>query len=496
MVQIGTGSTGTTIKAKSNDGPTLEKNILKDNTLTDYQTVAIGDYVTFELDSMVPNMDGYNRYYFVINDTLSKALEFDSITEVKVGDTVLSETEDVSDTSPSYELEKVENDDGTTSLTIIFKNFIQYNAGDAIKVTYKAKVVQGVISGSTNKNTNKASLTYSNNPNYDYKGDPNTDDPDKPDPGTPDDPDTETNEYEPGDPTVTTPEDTVYIYTAGINMIKVDANGNRLSGATFKIVGEDTVAHMLKVVPEYKAVCYDTQADKFTEGKQSYYKLLRNAYTADKYTSEGNGATISRYATEDKKYSLVDGEYVEDINGDYLKTTGDTPSYVEKSKKSDDATYEQGYVLYELEEKMEIVDIDEDDGNAVVGTVSTSNGVVEFDGLNAGVYTITETEAPSGYLPIEDELTVTVAFEKPVAANEMKGNWTYTWETGKTDTTSLINVTTTDGVCEIQVTNTKTHTLPSTGGIVTTIFYLSVSVIALGVVILLIDKKRMRNEND
>jgi fimbrial isopeptide formation D2 family protein/LPXTG-motif cell wall-anchored protein len=494
MVKVGTGSKGTTIKAKASEAPTLEKAILDGDVLTDYQTVAISDQVTFELDSKVPNMDGYDRYYFIINDTLSKALDFNKIESITIGDVTLSETTDVNETDPSYELEKVKNDDGTTSLKIIFKNFVQYKSfeGKAIKVLYTADVIDGIISGETNKNTNTASLTYSNNPNYDYTGD--STDPDKPKQPKEDDPSTPEDESEPGDPTVTTPEDTVYVYTAGISIIKVDANGTRLNGATFKIVGEDTVSHMIKVVPEYTAVCYDTQADEyFKDGEQSYYKLLRNAYTADKYVADGNGATISRYAVEDMKFSAKDdGTYVEDINGDYIKTT--SGKYVKASEKSDDETYEQGYVLYSLDETMQIVDLDSD--HAVTGTVSTSNGIVTFDGLDEGTYTITEEEAPSGYLPINDSMTVTVSFEKPTVANEMKGNWEYSYTTTVSSTKSYINVSEENGVYEVQITNTKKHTLPSTGGIGTTIFYASGSVLAIAAAVLLIVKKRMHGENN
>ena len=48
-----------------------------------------------------------------------------------------------------------------------------------------------------------------------------------------------------------------------------------------------------------------------------------------------------------------------------------------------------------------------------------------------------------------------------------------------------------DGLIEITVENSQGHTLPSTGGIGTTIFYILGGVLAVGAVVLLITKKRM-----
>ena len=50
---------------------------------------AIGDTITYQLTSKVPDMTGYNSYTFKFSDTLSKGLDLKEVLSVKVGDTTL-----------------------------------------------------------------------------------------------------------------------------------------------------------------------------------------------------------------------------------------------------------------------------------------------------------------------------------------------------------------------------------------------------------------------
>ena len=50
----------------------------------------IGDTVTYQLTSKVPDMTGYNSYTFKFSDTLSKGLDLKEVLSVKVGDTTLT----------------------------------------------------------------------------------------------------------------------------------------------------------------------------------------------------------------------------------------------------------------------------------------------------------------------------------------------------------------------------------------------------------------------
>lgn len=103
-------------------------------------------------------------------------------------------------------------------------------------------------------------------------------------------------------------------------------------------------------------------------------------------------------------------------------------------------------------------------------TVMTTNaqGEATFGGLADGTYHLVETEAPAGYNPLTAPVEVKVAGSS-------------------TDITKL-SVT-------AEVENKTGTTLPSTGGMGTTVFYVLGAVLVLGAVVLLVTKKRMSDAN-
>ena len=130
---------------------------------------AIGDTVTYQLTSKVPDMTGYNSYTFKFTDTLSKGLDLKAILSVKVGDTELKAGKTGDNTYlPTY----TTNDNGTHTLTISFNDF--YNnfmnrTGETITVVYTATLNKDAVIG-MNPNTNKAVVEYSNDPKSDGTG--------------------------------------------------------------------------------------------------------------------------------------------------------------------------------------------------------------------------------------------------------------------------------------------------------------------------------------
>ena len=129
----------------------------------------IGDTVTYQLTSKVPDMTGYNSYTFKFSDTLSKGLDLKEVLSVKVGDTVLKAGKTEANTYlPTY----TTNNDGTHTLTLNFNNF--YNlyknrTGETITVVYTATLNKDAVIG-MNPNTNKAVVEYSNDPKSDGTG--------------------------------------------------------------------------------------------------------------------------------------------------------------------------------------------------------------------------------------------------------------------------------------------------------------------------------------
>lgn len=103
---------------------------------------------------------------------------------------------------------------------------------------------------------------------------------------------------------------------------------------------------------------------------------------------------------------------------------------------------------------------DQDDATEVT---TDNEGDASFNGLENGTYKLVETEAPAGYNKLTEEVTVSINY-----AND----------------TSNAGLTT-------EVKNFSGTTLPSTGGMGTTIFYIVGGILVVGAGVLLITKKRM-----
>lgn len=120
----------------------------------------IGDTVTYQLTSKVPDMTGYNSYTFKFSDTLSKGLDLKEVLSVKVGNTTLTAKKTGENT---YALAY---DQAKRTLTVTLNDF--YNSyknrtGETITVVYTAILNKDAVIG-MNPNTNKAVVEYSNDP--------------------------------------------------------------------------------------------------------------------------------------------------------------------------------------------------------------------------------------------------------------------------------------------------------------------------------------------
>lgn len=269
-----------TIEAKA-EVPTLDKAVQAkgDSAPVDATEVSIGDAVTYTLTSKVPAMDGYNKYFFIVSDTLSKGLTLQEDTvAVKINDSMLTRGEDYTvTTDPNPVVEG-----NPTTLKIVFKDFIQYKeqAGNPIQITYNATLNKYAEIGSAG-NPNKASLVYSNDPNFDYKGGT---DPDQPD-------------YDHGEPTGITPDAITNVYTVKIQINKVNEDGYPLTGAEFAITGEGVVTTGV------------TASDVFNKDVDgTYYKLKSGAYTTTPpVISGGEDDTSDLYYDTTTKYKRTEG---------------------------------------------------------------------------------------------------------------------------------------------------------------------------------------------
>jgi fimbrial isopeptide formation D2 family protein/LPXTG-motif cell wall-anchored protein len=478
----------TTITTKESDVPTIDKEILKYNEETGkndevkFDDVAIGDTVTFELKSKVPNMAGYNKFFFIMNDQLSKGLTFDKDNcNMKVtidGKEITGYYVTVSDTTAA----------GETPFKIVFTNFIGHkdDVDKEIVVTYDATVNQDILIGATKDNFNKVNLTYSNNPNVTYvgKGQPDEDHPD----GNPDNPGDEPNDEEVKNGSVGTTEDSiVYVYTTALNIVKISkSTAVRLAGAEFKITGEK-LNTVIKKTYTYTPVEYDIESDRdeeVSETEGAYYKNSSGEFVKN----------IAAKVTEAVKYSKnAEGNYEPDVKGGYYKniTNGaDNATYDIEVKE--DAKYQMGAVIYHQDVTTTPVTVTE---KVNLTGKTGDDGTLYIAGLAAGEYLIEEIEAPSGYNLLDHKIKVKV--ECDVNKTTYEPTWTfYADETGVGDSYKEEDIKSlSNGTGELEIENAAGTTLPSTGGMGTTVFYVLGSILMAGAAILLISKRRMNAWN-
>lgn len=243
------------------DHPTVDKKIGTDiSTGVAANEASIGDKVPFVIASKVPQMQGYTKYFFVLNDSMTAGLTYNKDVAIKIGTTTLA--------ADAYD---VVYDDTANTMKIVIKNFIQYKseAGKDIVVTYSATLnEQADLTQAGNKNTVK--LTYSNNPNVDYKGD---------------------NEPDTTDPVGETPEHVTVTYSTKLQLTKVDgADHNvKLEGVEFQITGTSIKTAVSK--GEYFK----------QDAAGTYYQLKDGTFTETAPTAE----TESKYVSTSVKYAKV-----------------------------------------------------------------------------------------------------------------------------------------------------------------------------------------------
>lgn len=114
---------------------------------------------------------------------------------------------------------------------------------------------------------------------------------------------------------------------------------------------------------------------------------------------------------------------------------------------------------------------------AVEMTSADETGVFNIKGLDAGTYILKETKVPAGYNKCDD-VTVVIKATHVEAAD------------GASATTTLTN----DSNVTNTIENKQGSTLPETGGIGTTIFYVLGGMLVVCAVVLMVSKKRMSAE--
>lgn len=209
-----------TITAKY-DTPIVEKKVkdTEDGELGDAVDVAVGDKAYFVLSGTLPmNLGDYDSYAYTFHDTLSAGLKYDGNVKVYLaakdadgkpdmaGRTEITAGFTVTPASAPLA--------GGGKLEVAFENLKAVDgvtADSVILVEYSATLTEAAVAGNPGAgnpgNTNTVKLEYSNNPNTSGGGKPSTGE---------------------------TPEDTVWVFTYGLDGSKVDGGTKApLGGAKF-----------------------------------------------------------------------------------------------------------------------------------------------------------------------------------------------------------------------------------------------------------------------
>lgn len=229
---------------------------------------------------------------------------------------------------------------------------------------------------------------------------------------------------DPKDPVGKTPDKDTVTYVYGIKLLKVDGKDDSpLKGAKFGLSGS------ADFITKINSTIYERDDEHGT-----FYKLKDGTYTDDTtgLTDEKcDGGLTAKY----KEVTVV--------TKDTVKTNISKESYVD------------------------------------------NDGIILFEGLGAGTYSLTELVAPEGYNSLTTPISIEIKADYDDPANP---TFTYVDQDG-----NEVAVPST-GIIEWTVENNQGIVLPSTGGMGTTLFYVVGGVLVAFAGVLLITKKRMEKQ--
>ncbi len=131
---------------------------------------------------------------------------------------------------------------------------------------------------------------------------------------------------------------------------------------------------------------------------------------------------------------------------------------------------------------------------------TTSGSSFIFKGLDDGTYYLEEITAPEGYNKLENAIKLVLTATTSNTQNEDADGTEYTNltltvdDTTNAESSNTSDTSNTSGKVSLTVSNKSGSTLPSTGGIGTTIFYVAGGILVAGAGVLLVSKKRMANK--
>lgn len=425
-----------TINLKSN-AATVAKDIVDGNNLKKADSAGISDTVTFRLTGTLPeNYDNYATFKYIFHDTLSEGFTYDANSlnvYLKNGTNIYRVTgTSVYTLNPSTSFKN-------GNLTITFNNLKPINNEDVELVTsigqttegtevnapfaigqtweiivqYTAKVNQSATIGAPAAVENNPPARNKNDVWLEYSNDVND-----------------------LDSTGRTTTQTVYVYTYGLDIDKInggesDVNKNALAGAGFALTRQNN-------------------------GKTEYAVFTR---------SENNGSYTYKLAGW-----IADGEWRTSTTAWLDGVTGGN-SPVDGSQFTNGTTY---YLAVET-----------------IDTDASGNPTLNVEGLDAGNFTLKEVVTPDGFNTMKD-IVFTITAEFSTLGDDLTSLTAA--ETPDRDDVKFSQANLTTGIIPVELTNTSAGFLPGTGGIGTTIFYILGGLLIVGAVVYMIFSRRKNKE--
>ena len=243
-------------------------------------------------------------------------------------------------------------------------------------------------------------------------------------------------------------------WTLTIDDIKTAVPGIDLTnGATVEVIYN---AHL-------NEKAYVNTANGPTTNKNTVYLEYSNNPNAGFETSTGKTPEEAVYVFT---YQITNTKYKNDVNDDNKLAGAKFRLYSDKDCTNEVKLYQgtDGF-YYPITS-----------GKTPVEMVSDANGAFNIKGLDAGVYYLHETGTPDGFNTCDD-IKIVIS-----ASHQRTGD-----QSSKVELDNSVNMAN-------DVVNKTGATLPSTGGMGTTLFYVIGGGLMVAAVVLLVTKKRMENK--